>query len=309
MPDLPFDIRAFSLVCAVALTGCSLLIGVDDKQCDVDADCLTSRLGLVCIEHVCMDTSNPSMGECTSDNQCGTSEPRCFRQNCVSQAVADQWLCPAADMMIKSSTVHYAFHVVDFLSGDPPKNIVVSACRNNDAACIDPVAKYTDGDGSGFAQFDLPSGFLGFFDVRSSALPALLYVTQPIVANTQGRDLPVLTPDALSATAAITGFDYDPAKGVAILEALDCAAKPAGGVQFKESVGTANQFYLIDQVPNREAKTTEYDASNNTADGGFINVQPGFVRFSAYWGVDGIELGSFNAQIRANTITFIDMTF
>jgi hypothetical protein len=52
-----------------------------------------------------------------------------------------------------------------------------------------------------------------------------------------------------------------------------------------------------------------YDSINNTASGGFINVPPGFVEFTARIGTDGIELGSFNAQIRARTITFIDMHF
>jgi hypothetical protein len=49
--------------------------------------------------------------------------------------------------------------------------------------------------------------------------------------------------------------------------------------------------------------------TDNTADGGFINLAPGFITFRAHLGVDGLELGRFNAQIRANTITYIDLSF
>jgi hypothetical protein len=257
-------------------------------------------------------TANAALGNgvCMTDDQCTAPDaPRCLNTSCVNSDIAAQWLCSADDQTTPTTTVHYAFHIVDFLSREPPANIVVKACRSNDVACSDPVSMFTDTDGTGDAQFTLPSGFFGFFQILSDSLPALLYVTKPIVKNTLNRDLPVLTADTVQATASITGVKFDATKGLALLEAIDCTETPAGGVQFTLTGGNADQFYLVDQVPSRDAMVTAYDEVNNTADGGFINVDPGFVTFNAFLGVGGLALGSFNAQIRANTITYVDMHF
>jgi hypothetical protein len=310
------------LLCATSLDGCSLFINTSDRQCKSNEDCVAAKLGTLCVQEVCAgstecqgpacSTANAALGDghCTSDSECSSpNAPRCLNKNCVSSEIAESWVCTADDQTIRSSSVRYSFHIVDFLSREPPKNIVAKACRSNDVGCAEPVATFTDADGTGHAQFDLPSGFFGFFEIRSASLPALLYVTKPIVKNTLNRDVPVLTAETVQLTATVTGIAYDPAKGLAILEAIDCSDTPAGGVQFKLTGDPADQFYLVDQVPSREAMVTAYDDVNNTADGGFINVQPGFVTFSARLGVDGLELGTFNSQIRANTITFIDMHF
>jgi hypothetical protein len=45
------------------------------------------------------------------------------------------------------------------------------------------------------------------------------------------------------------------------------------------------------------------------ANGGFMNVEPGFVTFTARYGVGGPVLGSFNVAVRASTFTFVDMYF
>jgi hypothetical protein len=232
-----------------------------------------------------------------------------LNETCVSNELASHWLCTADDQSIKPASVRYGFHIVDFLSREPPKNIVVKACRSNDVGCAEPVSTFNDTDGTGHAQFDLPSGFFGFFDIHSDAIPTLLYVTKPIVKNTLNRDLPVLTGATVQLTAQVTGFTVDSKKGLALLEALDCSDTPQGGVQFAVTSAMADQFYLVDQVPSRDATVTVYDEVNNTANGGFVNVPTGFNTFSARLGVDGLELGSFNAQVLEGGITFIDMHF
>jgi hypothetical protein len=320
--DLSLKHPIAAVVCALGLAGCSVLVNIDDKQCNVDVDCASANLGDVCTDHVCVDTSacqgascssgdgGSDGGSCNTDKQCSGDTPRCMHGSCVSSAVAERWLCAAtAPNATTKPTVHYGFHVVDFLSKQPPKNIVVNACRNSDVGCAEPVGTFTDTTGMGLAQFDLPNGFLGYFEITSDATPALLYVTKPIVKDAENRDLPVLQPSTVQLTASFTGFNFDKAKGLALLEAIDCSGKPAGGVQFKHSADTADQFYLVNQVPSKDANMTEYDETENTADGGFINVTPGFVTFSALWGVEGPLLGTFNAQIRPNTITYVDMDF
>jgi hypothetical protein len=287
---------------------------------------VSSGLGDRCVAHVCVqqeptcsgkscgnpdggtDTDNPSNGMCESDNQCGgDSSPRCMNGACVSEELASRWMCESQEAPELSGTVHYSFHVVEFVSRTAPMNIVATACRENDVGCTAPVGTFTDTKGTGLVEFDLPMGFLGFFEVMSDATPALSYLTKPVMVDTVDRDLQVPSPSTVQLLAAIEGLVWEPTKGMALVEAFDCSGTPAGGVQFTESKGSSTPFYIVDHTPNRDATVSVYDMVNNVADGGFINIQPGFVTFTARWGVDGPMLGSFNAHVRAGTVTYVDM--
>lgn len=312
--------------CAAALAGCSLWLNTDERQCRTDSDCESAGLGSVCVDLVCTESSEcvgddcdsdattsdselAVMGSCEDDKDCGEDKPRCLYKNCVDAQTGDHWLCPAGDQSVKTSTVRYSFHVVDFLTREPPPGITAKACRVNDVGCDEPVDSFTDTDMTGHVQLTLPTGFLGFFEIESDdSMLTLLYVTKPIEKNTLNRDLPVLTAQTVELTASITGYSFDKEKGLALIEALDCSGTPQGGVHFKSREG-GDPFYLVDQVPSKEATLTVYDEANNTANGGFINVPTGFVTFDATLGLDGLTLGSFNAQIRPNAITFINMHF
>jgi hypothetical protein len=304
----------FFLSCAASLAGCTALLSLGDKQCNQSADCVSAQLGDSCVDHVCIngkpyagDSGGPG-GACSTDKQCaGTSTPRCFHSACATMETYQRWTCSAVPDATQS-TVKYGFKVVDFLSKKAPGKVVVKACRNSDAACVEPVSSWTDTAGTGDATLILPAGFFGYFEITSDEVPALLAVTQPITQDAENRDVPVLSASTVQLLAQLAGFPYDMTKGLALLEALDCLGMPQGGIQFTAS-RKADQFYLVDQVPSKEAQLTEFDPTDNTADGGFINLEPGFTTFAAHLGVGGVELGSFNAQIRANTITFIDMHF
>jgi hypothetical protein len=310
------------VLCVGMLSGCSALIGVSDTQCDKSSECVSAGLGDRCVAHVCVETKanggadagtdagdDPATAICASDNECGKGGlPRCMNGACVSEELASRWMCTAEEEApAESGTVHYSFHVVEFVSRQPPMNVRATACRTNDVGCTDPVATFMDTDGAGLVQFDLPVGFLGFFEVMSDASPALSYLTRPVTKDTLDRDLQVPSPSTVQLLAAIEGFVWEPTKGMALVEAFDCSGTPAGGVQFTESRGSSTPFYIVDNTPNRDASVSVYDVDKNVADGGFINVQPGFVTFTAHWGIDGPTLGSFNAHVRAGTVTYIDM--
>jgi hypothetical protein len=166
-----------------------------------------------------------------------------------------------------------------------------------------------DDEQVGHVRLTLPVGFTGFFEITSDALPALLYVTRPIFQSTLNRDVPIPTADTVELMASVTEYTYEPERGLVLLEAIDCAGVPSEGVQFKLLNAEADQFYLVDQIPSAEAQLTVYDANNNSANGGFLNVPPGASTFSAHWGVDGIELQRFNVHVRAGAIIFVDMKF
>ncbi|HKU43893.1 MAG TPA: hypothetical protein VJR89_37290 [Polyangiales bacterium] len=314
------------------MAGCSALIGVDDKQCNTNSECVSAKLGDRCVQHVCVESQannkpdagdeTPFDGTCETDKQCGASEetPRCMNGACVTAELADRWMCEQTEVPMDSGTVKYSFHVVDFLTQMAPKSLTVLACRNNDVTCSSPTGTFSDTEATGLVEFDLPKGFLGFFDVQAEGVdkdgdkvtyvPALSYLTKPVVEDMLDRPLQIPTPDLVTALALVEGVQFEPAtKGLAMVEAFDCSGAPAGGVRFTEGKGGATPFYLVNHVPNKNANASVYDPVNKVADGGFLNVTPGFVEFSAYWGLDGPMIGSFNAHVRAGTITYLDMYF
>lgn len=252
-------------------------------------------------------------GPCLEDSQCkDRDEPRCMRGSCVSEALAERWLCEQpepSDEEDSSSVVHYSFQVLEFVSRKSPGHLVVLACFTNDVSCSNPVDRFEDEKGDGLVELTLPIGFSGFFEVRSDALPALSYLTKPLRQDLRDRDLPVSAQSTVDLLAKIDNTVFEPDKGIALLEAFDCSGTPAGGVHFRESKGTSKPFYIIDNTPNSDATLSVHDSIHDVADGGFINVEPGFVTFFANWGVDGPLLGKFNAQVREGTITFVDMYF
>lgn len=232
-----------------------------------------------------------------------------MRGACVSEAIAERWLCPAPEAPQASDSIRYSFQVLEFVSRMPPANIVVLACRTQDVNCANPIAQFEDESGEGFVELTLPSGFSGFFEVRSDALTALSYLTKPLTRDLQDRDLQVSSMSTLELLATLDNTVFEPAKGLALVEAFDCTGTPSGGVHFQESKGTSKPFYIVNHIPNSDATVSVYDEVNGVADGGFINLEPGFVTFTARWGVDGPVLGEFNAHVRESTITFVDMYF
>jgi hypothetical protein len=316
--------RIVLVTCTALALGCSALIEVDAHQCAKHAQCVEADLGDRCESGVCVEAARGCKGEtcessvrtpdsvCASDRHCSEdAAPRCLRGVCVSEELAALWICepePEPEPT-ESGPVEYSFDVIEFRSGKPPGNLVASACRSNDADCSDPLATFEDEAGTGHVQFELPSGFLGFIQVESDALPALSYLSKPIRRDTVGRVLPVSAPSTVELLATIDGTTVDPDKGIALLEAFDCTDTPAGGVHFEESRGTAHPFYIVNHTPNSDITTSVLDAENNVADGGFLNLDPGFITFTARLGVDGPVLGEFNARVRAGAITFVDMYF
>ncbi|HET8935083.1 MAG TPA: hypothetical protein VFN67_16660 [Polyangiales bacterium] len=300
---------------AMTISGCTLLLGLGDKQCSTNAECVDSQLGDMCVDNVCQLKSYDKDGGkgCEADRDCsGTSTPRCLRNYCVTSDVYSQWMCPAQTPAI-TDTVKYSFKVVEYLSRKPPANLKVNACRLGDAMCASPVASFTDVGKTGNVVLTLENGFQGYFEVLSDHLTALLYVTRAVVTDTENRDVPVLESTTVAGLAGLAGLPYDDSKtkGVALLEMIDCSGKPASGVRFESNRNAPDRFYIINGVPSKDAKQTLYDGADSTGDGGFLNLEKGLYTFTAYLGVeeDAPQLGQFIAQIRMNTITYVDLSF
>jgi hypothetical protein len=304
---------------ALKLGACSALIDVSGHQCETDMQCRDRQLGDTCSENVCITAPAQMLGgtegmlrndRCVRESDCTAAAPRCLRSTCVTQDVADMFLCrPQEDPPIDEATVLYSFKVIEYVARTPPANISAKACRGNDVKCTNPIMPTRIAQDTGVVQFELPRGFLGFFEVLSDAMPALSYLTKPIEVDTVDRDLQLSSPQTFQTFAMLDNAEIDETKGVALLEAFDCQGKPVGGVHFESDVGNVRPFYIVNHVPNSAASVSSLDPVNNVADGGFMNVEPGFVTFRARYGVGGPELGSFNVAVRASTFTFVDMYF
>jgi hypothetical protein len=306
------------------LGGCSLLIQVDPNQCEQDSDCTKLGLWSPCVQGVCSlgPATEPCDGgtacdsaalkpnastACDATHLCPKPDQVCFKEQCAAAAVAGPYVCGPMPMGDPNGPIALTTHVQEFISGLPPKGLIVSACRASDVNCAAPITGWTDDRASGDVVLQLPYGFDGYLRVQSDdALSGLYFVTHPLTATTHLKAFEVVAPTTLATLAAVTGFTADTQKGLVILEAFDCTGKAVGGVHFEESKSDAVPFFIVDNLPNTDSRITVRDEAQDTAIGGFLNASPGFTIFSARIGANGPLLGRFNANVRANTVTYLD---
>ncbi|MEY4580238.1 MAG: hypothetical protein RL701_4941 [Pseudomonadota bacterium] len=310
-------IACFGLLSSLA--GCSALIDVGGKQCESDDQCKLAKLGDRCVRHVCegevssltAGVAGTFTGRCTSDEQCMGEVPSCMRGTCVARDVAERFSCGGIEKPEPSNErVRYSFRVVEFVSHEPPHDLTGKACYFSDVECSSPISTSSAHDNDGMLEFEVPKGFVGYIEVKSpDVLNALSYRNKPVVEDTVDRELPVPSPKTVMLLATVGKVDADLSKGLALLEAFECNGNPAGGIHFTDVTGTGEPFYIVDHTPNRTVFETVYDKTNNVADGGFVNLEPGYVNFIASVGVDGPTLGEFNVTVRPETVTFVDMYF
>jgi hypothetical protein len=314
------------------LAGCSFLIDVNRDQCSTDGDCDWGGLGGSCNQGICVATTSSSStcdgGECSSAPDAGdpvgdaSNEPSgilcngvrceesevCFADTCAVATSVAPYMCEAAEPAPPVGSLRFTMPVRDFVSDEPLADLVVLACRENDVACESPIARFDDPDGTGDVVLELPFKFRGYLEVSSSAsLTSLWFFTRPLLEPLDAKVLKAVSSTTVDLLAAIAGVMIDRSQGIVIVEPFDCDGLPAGGIHLEESKRTATPFYIIDERPSIEATITVRDDVENQAGGGFVNAAPGFTLFTARIGVDGPVLGEVNANVKANTVTYIDI--
>jgi hypothetical protein len=322
----------------VATQGCSFLIDVDKDQCMRDSDCDREGFVATCEENVCVrveddgpdpDDEDCDGGRCETANDGGMTESDagaltevgdsclgslrcvedavCFKDECVLERDVARFLCEPEEPQ-PADTVRFTMPVRDFVSDAPLVNMRVLACLENDVSCADPIATFDDTAGTGDIVLDLPYEFAGYLEVRADeTLTSLWYFTKPLLEETNAKVLKAVSPSALTLLASVASLTVDNSRGVVILEAFDCTLTAVGGIHFEESKKSAIPFFIIDGIPNKESTITVRNELENQAAGGFINATPGFTNFTARLGIDGPMLGSFNANVKANTVTYLDI--
>src|SRR4051812_30620357 len=196
-----------TVLVALPLAGCTLIVDADTPQCEVDADCAVRGAGF--------------------------AGAVCERKLCVVQASAQlenlECRAPSSNGL---PTVKYSFAIQLPTSGGgaAATSFRVQACQQLDVDCQGPVAGPFTVASDTVYDFPLPQGFSGFFEIASEGvLPALYFVPRPVVADTVGWSPTVISKEVLAQLAAAAGVSLDPASGVVIASIRDCDGKPIEG--------------------------------------------------------------------------------
>jgi len=301
--------------------GCSALIDVDGHQCQTDTDCTQNNLGATCQSNVCVpapDTSSTANGaastdtlSCTGDADCSGDAPRCLVATdvCVSDELAQQFSCPLPAPAEAAATVRFSFNVRLFVErANAPANLVVKACEVGDLKCMAPMKMFTDTEKTGAVELDLPPGVPVYFEITSEGLPVLVYFSLiPETDVTLTRNILVPTQEVIAALTATLNIPFSIENGITLIELEDCTGRTAAGVHVTQNPPSGDSFYFKSDQPFRNEVVTTTDDVYDHAYGGFSNVTPGGVDFSAYAGESGPLLRSLAAQVRANTVTYVEL--
>ncbi|HVY29054.1 MAG TPA: hypothetical protein VHB79_20995 [Polyangiaceae bacterium] len=273
---------------AALAAACSVLIDVDAKQCEVDADCakLTGApAGAVCVQSLCVGPD----GDVASAGAAGMSgDPL----ECATRGTS------------KEDTVKYSFAPIFAPGGEPdnPQPFSIKACEQLDLTCEHPVFGPIDVNVDEPQDFIVPTGFNGYFEITNpDTLGGLMFVGRPVVQDTIGWNITMPTPQLVVTLSAVTGEDVDPMKGLILTVARDCAGNPLANVTVHNTKGGLG-YYFVNFLPDTNlTKTGPQGAAgwanvpitttilSGTHDSGknfgpvSIRTRPGFMSFAELW--------------------------
>jgi hypothetical protein len=260
-----------------ALTGCSVLIDVDDEQCRTNADCEAlgpSFAGATCEANVCALKPNAE-GE---PLVCETHEPS------------------------TEERVRYSFAPI-YLSGSEPEDptFSITACNPADLDCEKPVDGPRDVTAGEPQDFLVPPGFQGYFQVKNAdMLDALVFLGRPIWQDTVGWNITMPTRSLVAQLSAATREEVDPELGIIIAVARDCDAKPIAHVKFENSKAGL-QYYFVNNFPD-----TSLDETKEQGAVGFANVPISTTTLTATL-PSGQELRKAIIRVKPRTVSLVEL--
>jgi hypothetical protein len=231
--------------------------------------------------------------------QCGSVCGHDDVWRCVGRA---EW--PAA----RTTVVTFKVQVVDVVSGAALSGVQLRLCANGDTTCSTPLPTgTTTTDDGGSATITAPAPFGGYIEATTVGYPAeLSYVYPPIAENLSPDDyvgVQLLSSTYVSTLANAVGVPVDPSRGIVIAGPHDCNGEPAPGVSFeiepKDDAGVV--YYLLNGVPTQPPSATATSAPSPL--GGFVDVEPGSVTFSAT--VDGGLVSKVSVSVRPGAVTWL----
>jgi hypothetical protein len=260
--------RRLGALCAVliaSMSACTFVFDAGLKQCDVDADCAERGFARAqCVNEICQEAERDPIWGCLEEGPPATT----------------------------TDTVPFEL-LVNTTAQIPITNARVRACpRLQPEKCLNPVGAEVLVDGSGIAKLEVPQKFDGYFEVYGPLgadvedpefVRILVYLpSREIVRGGKGRGVFGFSEAALEGLARFVGASFDKTKGLAVLTALDCQGNFVPNLTFNLITDSAKttetkSFYTFMTIPSPDAKATD-----NTGTGGFTNLNPGVVSFSAF---------------------------
>lgn len=267
-----------ALFCTLLLSSCSLVVPADGQQCETIDDCVMR----------------------------GFVDATCEEQVCVERPVDPVWGCLGMieEPMPTSGATHVVTNlIVDAITGTPPPGLTVRLCSAIDLNCESPFqadVPHTNGS----VSVTVPSGFQGYLEVASdTTMPAILPMGPVVEDQLITEEIQLASEAIVGILASTAGFSVEPGKGHVLNLMTGCDGMGRAGVSFVADSDAGTQFYLLDLAPDTEA--TESDESGN---GGILNLDPGFVTIQTTRVSTGEFISAKRVLIRDATITYIAMT-
>ncbi|MEY4578405.1 MAG: hypothetical protein RL701_3108 [Pseudomonadota bacterium] len=290
---------AWLLTFAPSLSGCEVLVNVDEPQCKTDDQCV-DLLG--------------AGYTCDGDGIC--AKP-------VS-TLPERWKClaqPRPDVTPKEGvTVTANILVVDLGNFKVPAGLTADVCDPSSIACMnpDPIMKGIVPNASGYLSVAVPHGYDGYFVLKSTDhVPGFSYTNRPYTEDGASTGISLVTPAKRASLIDGSGSKTEAERGIAIIEPVDCEGKPADGVVLSATTKDENDqpiaaepFYFDGGLPVRKSiMATRLSpglsaAGEKRAVGGFSNLAQGYVTFEAHLET-GELMGSQSTQIRDGWITYL----
>jgi hypothetical protein len=265
-------------------TACSALLSPGELQCESATDCADRGFAsAACVDNVCVEPTvvDPKWG-------------------CLGHVVE-----PWPD---RTKKVPLEIRLVLAFDKSAVKTAVVDVCDKLDLQCAGTNPDYPKAvkpAADGMVKLSVVQGFDGFVRITDPTIvDTRVYVGRPLLDQPSFNEVRLLRPSDYEGIAAIAGLDVDPARGTAILAAVDCTGESVSGVRFKspEADAKSTEFYLINQVP---AKPPAAGSTDHDGFGGFFNLKPATALARAYRAKDDAFIGESSFQVLANTISFV----
>ncbi len=286
-----FRVHSALVLSALFVSGCSVALSSDEKQCEVDADCADRGFeGAVCEAAVCVASEEPD-------------------------PVDPSWAClgnvtePEPDPSIPLVIEFRLAYATD--STIPVPGATVDVCATLDLACTNDTPGFPKGlmSGSdGVLRIETKQGFDGWVRVtHPDIVDSRIYVGRPLFEQPKTKEIRLLKPSEYELLANVAGGAMvDETRGTAIVLGLDCEGLPGSQLRFASPSADAQTipFYLINQSPQRPPQAVETDSDGF---GGFFNLPVGPSVVRAVRGEEATYVGESSLQIVANTISYVQV--
>jgi hypothetical protein len=273
---------AVSVLASLLAAGCSVTVDANRKQCATDSDCVhrgDAFASSVCVHSFC------------------EPEPK--------------WGCVGVPAETKHAPepFHVSLRVVDILTQEPMPGVSALLCRKIDVTCDSPFGPAVLSDDDGKVEFDVTRdaagfGFTGYVRfTRDDVLPGIYIFNPAIESDLTIPSVQLASPTVAGLLAQQIGTKLDPARGLILLDSVDCQGAPAAGVSFMtDADDTAAPFYSVNGLPAATATATDDDGY-----GGLINVQPGTIAVTGKLQPKASALGTVSLLIRGGAVTYSRM--